>query len=86
MLEAGTFRFLPMVLTTMMAIGGLAPLALQGLSLYSPFASVIIGGLTSSTVSSRLVTPMMYKLVPPSMSTVEEADHRPTVTVGEACA
>jgi multidrug efflux pump subunit AcrB len=60
-------RFLPVVLTTMTAIGGLIPLAAQGSSLYSPLAAVIIGGLVSSTVLSRLVTPVAYKLLAPAV-------------------
>ena len=47
----------------MTAIGGLLPLALQGSSLYSPLAWVIIGGLVSSTLIARLVTPVMYRLL-----------------------
>ena len=38
-----------------------------GLGLYSPLAIVIIGGLISSTLLARLVTPVMYKLLPPSI-------------------
>ena len=64
--EAGEVRFLPILLTSMTAIGGLLPLALQGSGLYSPLAIVIIGGLISSTLLARLVTPVMYKLLPPS--------------------
>jgi multidrug efflux pump subunit AcrB len=64
--EAGRVRFVPIVLTTMTAIGGLIPLAVQGSSLYSPLALVIIGGLITSTLLSRLVTPVMYKLLAPS--------------------
>jgi Cu/Ag efflux pump CusA len=41
------------------------PLAIQGSGLYSPLAVVIIGGLISSTLLARLVTPVMYKLLPP---------------------
>ena len=44
---------------------GLLPLALQGSGLYSPLAIVIIGGLLTSTLLGRLVTPVMYKLLPP---------------------
>ncbi|MBT9555774.1 MAG: efflux RND transporter permease subunit [Myxococcales bacterium] len=62
---AGEVRFLPIVLTTLTAIGGLMPLAIQGSSLYSPLAWVIIGGLISSTLLSRLVTPVMYHLLSP---------------------
>ena len=63
--RAGAVRFLPIVLTTLTAIGGLLPLALQGSGLYSPLAWVIIGGLVSSTLIARLVTPVLYlKLAP----------------------
>ena len=63
--QAGEVRFLPILLTSLTAIGGLTPLALQGSGLYSPLALVIIGGLISSTLLARLVTPVMYKLLPP---------------------
>lgn len=63
--RAGEVRFLPIVLTTLTAIGGLLPLALQGSGLYSPLAWVIIGGLVSSTLIARLVTPVLYKLLAP---------------------
>jgi multidrug efflux pump subunit AcrB len=66
--EAGEVRFLPILLTSMTAIGGLMPLAVQGSGLYSPLAIVIIGGLISSTLLARLVTPVMYKLLPPSVA------------------
>lgn len=63
--QAGEVRFLPILLTSLTAIGGLLPLALQGSGLYSPLAWVIIGGLVSSTLIGRLVTPVMYRLLPP---------------------
>ena len=63
--RAGEVRFLPIVLTSLTAIGGLLPLALQGSGLYSPLAWVIIGGLVSSTLIARLVTPVLYKLLAP---------------------
>ncbi len=65
--EAGRIRFLPILLTSATAIGGLMPLALQGGGLYSPMAWVIIGGLLSSTFIGRLVTPVLYKLLPPDL-------------------
>ncbi len=65
--RAGEMRFLPIVLTSATAIGGLLPLALQNIGLYSPMAWVIIGGLISSTLLARLVTPVMYKLIPPAI-------------------
>ncbi len=63
--QAGETRFLPVVLTTLTAIGALLPLALEGSGLYSPLAIVIMGGLVSSLVLSRLVTPVLYSLMPP---------------------
>jgi multidrug efflux pump subunit AcrB len=69
--EAGEVRFLPILLTSATAIGGLMPLAVQGSALYSPLAIVIIGGLISSTLLARLVTPVMYKLLPPSVQSTE---------------
>ncbi len=48
-------------------IGGLLPLALEGSSLYSPLAWVIIGGMISSTILARLGTPVMYKLLAPEV-------------------
>jgi multidrug efflux pump subunit AcrB len=65
--RAGEIRFLPILLTSMTAIRGLLPLAVQGSGLYSPLAIVIIGGLISSTLIGRLVTPVMYKLLPPAL-------------------
>lgn len=65
--EAGEVRFLPIVLTTITAIGGLIPIALSTNPLISPLAIVLIGGLISSTVLSRVVTPVMYKLLPPKI-------------------
>lgn len=70
--KAGEIRFLPILLTSATAIGGLLPLAVQGSGLYSPLAIVIIGGLISSTLLARLVTPVMYKLLPPAVAVRSE--------------
>ncbi|KPF79876.1 multidrug transporter AcrB [alpha proteobacterium AAP81b] len=61
--RAGEVRFLPVLLTSVTAIGGLLPLATSGSGLYGPLAWVIIGGLVSSTLLSRIVTPVMYLLI-----------------------
>lgn len=63
--EAGEIRFLPIILTSLTAIGGLMPIALSSNPLIAPLAIVIIGGLISSTLLSRIVTPVVYKLIPP---------------------
>jgi len=66
-IKAGEIRFLPVLLTTLTAIGGLLPIALSRSGMYSPLAWVIIGGLITSTLLARLVTPVMYKLIPPEV-------------------
>jgi multidrug efflux pump subunit AcrB len=63
--RAGEIRFLPVLLTSATAIGGLTPLVLEQSPLYSPLAIVIIGGLISSTLLARIVTPAMYLLLAP---------------------
>ncbi|MCW5923841.1 MAG: efflux RND transporter permease subunit [Saprospiraceae bacterium] len=63
--EAGEIRFVPILLTSLTAIGGLTPIAIEENPLYSPLAYVLIGGLISSTLLSRIVTPVLYKLLAP---------------------
>jgi multidrug efflux pump subunit AcrB len=65
--EAGEIRFLPIVLTSLTAIGGLVPIAISTNPLISPLAIVLIGGLVSSTLLSRIITPVIYKLLPPTV-------------------
>ncbi len=60
--KAGEVRFLPVLLTSVTAIGGLLPLAVEHSGLYSPLAIAIIGGLITSTLLSRVATPVMYWL------------------------
>jgi multidrug efflux pump subunit AcrB len=68
--KAGETRFLPVVLTSITAICGLIPLAWNPNPLIAPLAIVLIGGLISSTILSRIVTPVMYKLIPPSIENI----------------
>lgn len=70
--EAGEIRFLPIVLTSLTAIGGLIPIAISTNPLISPLAIVLIGGLISSTLLSRIVTPVIYELIPPAVKLSEE--------------
>jgi multidrug efflux pump subunit AcrB len=69
--QAGDLRFLPVVLTSLTAIGGLIPLAINPNPQISPLALVLIGGLISSTILSRIVTPVMYKLIPPTIEKID---------------
>ena len=70
--EAGEVRFLPIILTSLTAIGGLLPIAMSSNPLISPLAIVMIGGLISSTLLSRIITPVVYKLMPPRIEKVED--------------
>lgn len=65
--KAADIRFIPVVLTSLTAIAGLIPLAISTNPLISPLALVLIGGFISSTLLSRIVTPVMYKLIPPTI-------------------
>lgn len=81
--RAGEVRFLPIVLTSLTAAGGLLPIALQGSAMYAPLAWVIIGGLISSTLLARILTPVMYKLIAPQVDAVSgtEVVGEPAVAV-----
>ncbi|GHE23126.1 efflux RND transporter permease subunit [Sphingobacterium griseoflavum] len=71
--QAGEIRFLPIILTSLTAIGGLLPIAWSSNPLISPLAIVMIGGLISSTLLSRIVTPVVYKLIPPQIEKQKDA-------------
>lgn len=81
--RAGEVRFLPVLLTSVTAIGGLLPLALGGSGLYAPMAVALIGGLTASTLLSRVATPVMYLLLARRAPQDLEAVSPPTRTGGK---
>ncbi len=66
-LNGAETRFLPILLTSVTAIGAMIPLVLEKSPLISPLALVLIGGLISSTLLSRIVTPLLYMLIPPAI-------------------
>ncbi|MBO0932988.1 efflux RND transporter permease subunit [Fibrella aquatilis] len=66
--RAGEVRFVPILLTSLTAIGGLLPLIIEYSDLYSPLALVLVGGIISSTLLARLVTPVLYQLMPPAIA------------------
>ena len=70
--KAGEARFIPVLFTTLTALGGLLPLVFERSALYSPLAVVLVGGLVSSTLLARVVTPVLYRLLPPP---IESARH-----------
>ncbi len=79
--EAGEVRFLPIVLTSLTAIGGLFPIAISSNPLIAPLAIVMIGGLISSTVLSRIITPVIYKIMPPKIYYSSEQDLESVIDV-----
>jgi multidrug efflux pump subunit AcrB len=81
--EAGEVRFLPIVLTSLTAIGGLIPIAISTNPLIAPLAIVLIGGLISSTLLSRVVTPVVYQLIPPAIEQVKVVGHEEKRKINE---
>ncbi len=71
--QAGEIRFLPVLLTSATAIGGMIPLVWEQSPLFSPLAVVIIGGLISSTLLARIVTPAMYMLLTPKDAAAQKS-------------
>jgi HAE1 family hydrophobic/amphiphilic exporter-1 len=65
-MEAGATRIRPILMTTATMIGAMLPLAIShgsGSSQRMPIAVVLIGGLTSSTVLTLVVVPVIYTLL-----------------------
>jgi CzcA family heavy metal efflux pump len=61
-LEAARARLRPILMTTLAAILGLLPMAIQG-GLNAPLARAVIGGVAASTVLSLFVVPVLYVIV-----------------------
>jgi hydrophobic/amphiphilic exporter-1 (mainly G- bacteria), HAE1 family len=62
-LEAGPIRLRPILMTTIVSLVVLIPVAFfpkTGIDAYSPLATVIIGGLSISTVLTLFVVPVLY--------------------------
>ncbi len=66
LLEAGKTRLRPIIMTTATMVFGMLPLALalgSGAEMRQSLAVVIIGGLTSSTLLSLVLVPVVYTIV-----------------------
>lgn len=62
-LTAGPTRLRPILMTTLAAILGMMPLAVgvgSGSEMYAPLATVVIGGLATSTMLTLIVVPTVY--------------------------
>jgi CzcA family heavy metal efflux pump len=66
LLRAGTVRMRPILMTSLAAVAGLAPLALgvgAGAQMQQPLAIAIVGGVSLSMVFSLLGVPLFYRLL-----------------------
>lgn len=66
LLEAGRRRLRPILMTTSTTILGLLPLAMgigEGADAQAPLARAVIGGLTSSTLITLILIPVIYSLL-----------------------
>jgi HAE1 family hydrophobic/amphiphilic exporter-1 len=64
--EAGRTRLRPILMTTLTTILGLTPMALglgSGGETQAPLARAVIGGLSSSTLITLLIIPVVYSLL-----------------------
>jgi len=68
LIEAGRTRLRPILMTAIAAMLALVPLALgftEGALIAAELATVVIGGLFTSTLLTLLVVPVMYSLLDP---------------------
>jgi HAE1 family hydrophobic/amphiphilic exporter-1 len=66
--QAGTIRLRPILMTTLTTVLGLLPMALglgEGSEIRTPLAITVIAGLISSTVLTLLVIPTVYSIFDP---------------------
>ena len=65
-LEAGSSRLRPIVMTTLTTALGLLPMAIgigEGVEIRAPMAITVIGGLIVSTMLTLIVIPVVYSFM-----------------------
>jgi HAE1 family hydrophobic/amphiphilic exporter-1 len=78
-LTAGPVRLRPIVMTSLISIVALVPVAFfprTGIDAYAPLATVIIGGLTIGTVLALFVVPVLHTYTDDLARAVREALRR----------
>ncbi len=79
LVEAGTVRLRPILMTSLAALAGLAPLAAgigAGSQMQQPLAIAILGGVSVSMLFSLIGIPLLYDILAPHDTT--ETRHAPT--------
>lgn len=65
-IETGVRRLRPILMTTLTTVGGMIPMLIskgEGAEIWKPLAAVIISGLSSSTLVTLVLVPVVYTLV-----------------------
>jgi HAE1 family hydrophobic/amphiphilic exporter-1 len=91
LLKAGPTRLRPILMTTFAMIFGMLPVALLGSESRAPMAVTVIGGLTTSTLLTLVVVPVVYTLLddlthPQTWRLVQWLKRRRGVRVGSSAA
>ncbi|MBI4569589.1 MAG: efflux RND transporter permease subunit, partial [Planctomycetes bacterium] len=90
LIEAGRIRLRPILMTTSTTVLGLLPLAFgsgEGAEVRRPMAVAVIGGLTSSTILTLIVVPVLYSLLLRGRTHAPTPDPRtPPPHGGDPCA
>ena len=66
LIEAGTTRLRPILMTTFAMVGGMLPLFLAlgaGAEMRAPMARAVVGGLITSTVLTLIVVPVFFDIL-----------------------
>ena len=86
-IAAARSRFVPIAMTSLATVIGLIPTALgleAGTESNRPLALAVVGGLTSSTILSLFLVPVMFVLLAGVPKREEEADEHDVRVSGEA--
>ena len=81
-IEGALTRLRPVLMTALVASLGFVPMALNtgsGAEVQRPLATVVIGGIISSTILTLLVLPALYRLVPDKISLNRKSQRQSTV-------
>jgi cobalt-zinc-cadmium resistance protein CzcA len=84
--EGAMVRLRPVLMTALVASLGFIPMALAtgtGAEVQRPLASVVIGGILSSTVLTLLVLPVLYRLAYRKVGQTGTSAHGKNVSVIE---